>query len=253
MAPELQNDIRCAEFEALLTDALDGALNATTAERFHAHRQGCAACAAMFGEAEAGMGWLRGLEPVEPPAHLLHRILDATTGATSAPARESLLDQLRAFRGGMFAPFLQPRFAMTVAMAFFSGSILLNLAGVRLSDVRASDLRPSTLTNRTVQTYYETQARVVKYYENLRLVYEIESRVREIKSAPPAEEPPKEKDKTKRNQNEKTSERPDRRKDQNEYSSEFRGSTMAALNCGTAELPNCGIENNSAMPQGSNA
>ena len=37
-------------------------------------------------------------------------------------------------------------------------------------------------------TYYTTQARVVNYYENMRIVYEVESRVREIKrTVAPAE------------------------------------------------------------------
>ena len=31
------------------------------------------------------------------------------------------------------------------------------------------------------RTYYTTEARVVRYYENIRLVYEIESRVRDLR------------------------------------------------------------------------
>ena len=71
----------------------------------------------------------------------------------------------------------QPRFAMSFGMAFFSLSISLSLAGVKVSDVRRVDLRPSAIK----RTYYETTGRVVKYYENIRFVYEIESRVREFK------------------------------------------------------------------------
>src|SRR5208337_3717481 len=33
------------------------------------------------------------------------------------------------------------------------------------------------------KTYYSTEARVVRYYENIRLVYEIESRVRDLRRA----------------------------------------------------------------------
>jgi hypothetical protein len=33
------------------------------------------------------------------------------------------------------------------------------------------------------RTYYSTEARVVRYYENIRLVYEIESRVRDLRRA----------------------------------------------------------------------
>ena len=42
------------------------------------------------------------------------------------------------------------------------------------------DLHPSAIK----RTYYQTTAKVVKYYENIRVVYEVESRVREFKHAP---------------------------------------------------------------------
>jgi Putative zinc-finger len=247
MADNLQNGMRHGEFEALLTDALDGTLDAATQARFAAHREACDACGLMFREAEAGMAALAGIAELEPPAHLLHRILDATS-ADQQPARESLAARLRGGIRGLFAPVLQPRFAMSCAMAFFSVSMLLNLAGVQLRHVTLADLSPSTLTNRTVQTYYEAQARVVKYYENLRLVYEIESRVRDLKSNAPAEEPPKnDNNKNKKNpKDDNTSGHPERK---NEQYVQFYGTTVATLDCRTAELPNCRIENAGTVVQ----
>jgi len=47
-------------------------------------------------------------------------------------------------------------------------------------------LRPAAIRH----SYYNTQARVVRYYENIRFVYEVESRVRELKrTVEPAELP----------------------------------------------------------------
>jgi hypothetical protein len=86
----------------------------------------------------------------------------------------------------------QPRFAMSFGMAFFSLSISLSLAGVKLSDIRHMDLRPTAIK----RSYYETSGKVVKYYENIRFVYEIESRVREFRRATtPAQPAPAKKDK----------------------------------------------------------
>jgi hypothetical protein len=34
-----------------------------------------------------------------------------------------------------------------------------------------------------MKTYYDSEARIIRYYENMRLVYEIESRVRDLKRA----------------------------------------------------------------------
>jgi hypothetical protein len=73
----------------------------------------------------------------------------------------------------------QPRFAMTAAMAFFSIALTMNLTGVRLLDLRASDLRPSSLK----RDYHDANARVVRYYEGLRVVYELESRVHDFEGA----------------------------------------------------------------------
>ena len=62
-------------------------------------------------------------------------------------------------------------------MAFFSVSLLLSAAGVKLTDIRYLDLRPSAV----VTKYYQARGHVVKYYENIRFVYELETRVRELR------------------------------------------------------------------------
>jgi len=68
---------------------------------------------------------------------------------------------------------------MSVAMAFFSVSLVMSVTGVKVRDLAKVDLRPSAIT----RTYYSTQARVVKYYTNMRFYYEMESQVRDIKKA----------------------------------------------------------------------
>ena len=80
---------------------------------------------------------------------------------------------------------LQTRFAMTAAMAFFSVALTLNLTGVRLSDLHARDLRPASLR----RSFYEANAHVARYYENLRVVYELESRVRDLQRSGDTESP----------------------------------------------------------------
>jgi hypothetical protein len=74
---------------------------------------------------------------------------------------------------------MQPRLAMTAAMAFFSITLTLNLTGIHLSELKASDLSPSNLKH----SFYHANASVVRYYDNLRVVYELESRVNELKQS----------------------------------------------------------------------
>ncbi|MDP9039272.1 MAG: zf-HC2 domain-containing protein [Acidobacteriota bacterium] len=82
-----------------------------------------------------------------------------------------------AVRGNFFGhAMMQPRLAMTAAMAFFSITLTLNLTGVRLTELRPADLKPSSLK----RGFYTANARVVQYYEGLRVVYELESRVHDL-------------------------------------------------------------------------
>ena len=56
MPGETKHGIECTEFEALLTDALDGdgQLSPARKESFEAHRRACAICGPLFGEVQAG-------------------------------------------------------------------------------------------------------------------------------------------------------------------------------------------------------
>jgi putative zinc finger protein len=179
MSGETKFRMQCAEFDALLADALDGTLTGGKMAEFDRHKTECATCGAMFAEAEAGLNWLETLDEVEPPRNLMHNILAATTGVTETAraievAKQPLWEKIRTWVTPHAAPLFTPRFAMSCAMGFFSLSMVMNVAGIRVKD-----LTPKGLT----RTYYQNQARVVKYYENIRLVYEIESRVRDLKRA----------------------------------------------------------------------
>jgi hypothetical protein len=116
----------------------------------------------------------------------------------------------------------QPRFVMSFGMIFFSFSMVATIAGVKPSDVAKVNLRPSALRH----AYNDAQIRVVKFYDNIRFVYEIESKVRELKRAnTPAEPAPKEQ---KENRKNNTSGQPDQRQDRN-YSREYNQPILAAL------------------------
>jgi hypothetical protein len=228
MSGDSKSAMQCLEFDALLADALDERLSGTQRERFEAHRTTCASCGPLFAEAKAGLGWLRSLQEVEPPKHLVHNILAATVGTTHAPqpmARpvETTWDKLRAWARQGLGPILQPKFVMSFGMAFFSISVLLNLAGFKTSDLKRLDLRPSAL----IRGYYETQGKIVKYYENIRFVYEIESRVQQLKKATTPENPPAQPQPKERKDKDRSGE-PDQKQNRN-YSREADAVTMARL------------------------
>lgn len=203
----------CAQCEAMLADALDGTLSAADQEIFDVHMAKCGPCSQTLADARRGAAWLEMLRDPrpEPTPALLERILAQTSGAEAVPdgmqpagfagASPVPIAALApgygsagsygnvlpfparvaaAFRRSGFGQImLQPRLAMTAAMAFFSIALTLNLTGVRLQDLRASDLRPSSLR----RDFYSERAQVERYYENLRVVYELESRVHDLQSA----------------------------------------------------------------------
>jgi hypothetical protein len=192
MPDQIQPGMQCVEIEALLADALDGTLHGSALAAFESHRDSCPACRTLVEEAGRGMHWLKGLDEVEPPRNLVHNILAGTIGQipeprpVEAPKGESWLERLKGKLSPMFAPVVTPRFAMSFGMAFFSITMLLSIAGFRVADLRHVDLSAKGIT----RTYYSTQARVVRYYENIRLVYEIETRVRDLRRvATPQNEP----------------------------------------------------------------
>src|ERR1700722_18690026 len=81
-----KEDIRmsCSEFDALLSQAIDGTLSGDRLTAFEAHGRVCQVCGPLLQEAEAGHGWLKSLVEVEPPADLVTNVLLRTTGVVTS-------------------------------------------------------------------------------------------------------------------------------------------------------------------------
>jgi hypothetical protein len=198
--------LRCDEWENLVADALDQTLTAADAAAFARHHGECALCAQMFKETQQGKAWMEYLA-VEPevPQGLLKKILARTSErpllADDSAVNPGVALPVRAvaarpaWHRGVLTPqirqaarhVLEPRLMMTAAMAFFSIALTLNLTGIKLTEIRPADLQPSRLRVTLTRQYYSTNEQVMKYYENLRLVYEMEARVRELRRATEAQ------------------------------------------------------------------
>lgn len=196
----IPNSPACGEWETLLTDALDGLLSPDDRARFEAHKADCPACAALYEEARKGREWLEFLSPEpEPPEGLLERILahtgpghpaesgwhtgmpvPAVAGTAGVPDFVPPVWQQAGFLGRMRYA-LQPRLLMTAAMAFFSIALTLNMTGVHLSTLRLADLRPTAMRSYMERQLVEASVPIVRYYDHLRFVYEVQSRVRALR------------------------------------------------------------------------
>jgi hypothetical protein len=248
MVDQNQYGMKCTEFDARLADALDGIMSGKELAAFKAHAAECGDCGPLFTQAESGMKLLKSLAEVEAPANLVHNILARTSMAdprmSHAPAlaagvRGSWLGRAMEWASPVIRPALnimsQPRLAMTAAMAFFSVSLLLNLAGVRMSDLKNLDLRPSAISTSASLQYHQTTAKVVKYYENIRFVYELESRMKELKKDSGTTGEENEKQKQPR-QNDNTSKSPETNQNEN-YSLEQSEDVIALLQNNELQVP----------------
>ena len=136
-------NLSCEAWEQMLTDALDGTLSASDAEAFAAHSKSCAAgCGELLEEAKRGGEWLRFLrETPEAPEGLLEKILVGTSGLNVAQqplvtAGGAAVIPHQPWLGASVALLqrhvAESRILMTLAMAFFSIALTLNLTGVQI-------------------------------------------------------------------------------------------------------------------------
>src|SRR5271170_2723238 len=187
-------ELRCEEWEALLADALDGVMPPTDGASFEAHSHDCAACSGLLAQSRQGQEWMRFLhtEP-EMPGDLMERILSRTSGAVADRPLAVYGAPIAAGPNVLAMPrrrfVWDTRLMMTAAMAFFSIALTLNLAGVRLTDLRLADLTPASLENNLTRQFYGAKSQLVRYYDNLRFVYEVESKMRELRRGEDTQQP----------------------------------------------------------------
>jgi hypothetical protein len=162
----------CAEFEILLCDYLDGTLDGVRRREVEEHRNGCAACAEFARDVAGAVSFMERVAEVEPPPELLTKL---TFEIPSGGVRKGL----RAWLTGWLQPVLQPRVAMGMAMTILSFSMLGRLAGIEVRQLQPSDLYPSNVWAAVDNRVHLTWERAVKYYENLRLVYEVQTRLQD--------------------------------------------------------------------------
>ncbi|HYP12870.1 MAG TPA: zf-HC2 domain-containing protein [Bryobacteraceae bacterium] len=160
----------CADFEVLLCDYLDGTLDVSQRQHVDAHMRECASCAAFAQDVMGAVSFVGSVERIEPPAELLTKI------TFHIPA-EQPRGGWRSVFSGWLRPVLQPRLAMGMAMTILSFSMLARIAGLEVRQLKPSDLHPARVLAAADDRIHRTWARAVKYYENLRLVYEVQTRL----------------------------------------------------------------------------
>ena len=169
--------MKCAEIEILLCDYVDGTLRAEEKTALEDHLAGCSACAELARDIAGVTAFIETASAVEPPAELLTRILhEIPDGRHRAVERESWWRKLF---GGWLHGVLQPRYAMGMAMTVLSFSMIAKFAHIEPRQLTPADLDPVKVWASIDDHAHRVWDRTVKYYDNLRLVIEIQSRLKE--------------------------------------------------------------------------
>ena len=167
--------MNCAHVEVLICDYLDGTLAAGFREEFEGHLSSCPGCAELAAGARAAVAFIERVAAAEPPPELLTRILHETPGRDLA--RRGWF--FRRIRSGWLGPLFSPRYAMGMAMTILSFSMIFKFAGIQPRQLHASDVDPVKVFTALDDRVHRTWDRTMKYYDNLRLVIEIQSRLKE--------------------------------------------------------------------------
>ncbi len=163
--------MNCAELEQLICDYVDGTLTAAQKAEVERHLETCPPCAELARDSAAAVAFMERAADVEAPPELITRILFDAPWTKKEPAKG--LGWLRK----LLAPIVQPRFAMGMAMTILSFSILSKF--VPMQQLKAADLRPSEVWASLDDRAHRAWARSVKYYENLKVVYQIQTLLRD--------------------------------------------------------------------------
>jgi hypothetical protein len=162
----------CEQTEARLSDYLDGVLNPAELAEFTAHVPTCTLCAPLVASVSELLTGLHEMEQIEEPPRLVYSILDKTLGP-----RETLTGW-RAILGWVRG-VASIRFAYGALSVAATLIIFITASGFNWRHPKLADLQPATIYHRANSTVHSAYGSSVKFVNNLRVVNEIQSRLRE--------------------------------------------------------------------------
>ena len=163
----------CELTEARLSDYLDGFLEPAEQAAFDLHVNACERCTPLVAGVSHVLGTLHTLQQVEPSPQLVNSILTATLGPESWRNAKRWLRSLQS-----------PRFvysAVSVAATFI---VILTASGFSWRKPKLADLAPATIYRNADRQAHLVYARGTKFVSDLRVVYEIQSRLRQDNDLP---------------------------------------------------------------------
>lgn len=176
----------CTESDKRLSDYLEGLTSPEETAAFGAHLETCRDCTALVARVGGTVRMLRAAPAVDVPPQLFRNIVKATSGT-----RETAHGWRRWVQPVKIA--WQPQFAMgalTIAASFL---IIFHAANSSRSPRSFETLNPANLFRAADRQFHLTYAHTAKFVNDMRLVYEIESRF-DLDQNPDSQTPQQEQD-----------------------------------------------------------
>ena len=168
----------CEQTEQLLTDYLDGLLPADEQHAFNLHVNSCERCTPLVASVTHVMNRLRGLPELDTPPRLVYNILDATLGPRETVGGWAAF--LAWVRG-----FASPKFAYGAVSLAATFLMIVTVSGsINWKKPKLADLAPSNIYRNSNRQVHLAYAHATKYVSDLRVVYEIQSRLKQDNDLP---------------------------------------------------------------------
>jgi anti-sigma factor RsiW len=158
----------CEQTEARLSDYLDGLLGPAEQAAFDLHVNMCERCTPLVAGVSHVLGTLHTLAQVEPRPQLFDAILTATLGPQSWRRAKRWLRGLRS-----------PRFVYSAVSVAATFVVILAASGFSFRKPKLADLYPATIYRNADRKAHRVYAQSAKFVSDLRVVYEIQTRLNE--------------------------------------------------------------------------
>ena len=162
----------CEQTEARLSDYLDGVLTPVEMADFSAHVPSCLRCAPLVASVSDLLTGMHGMEQIAEPPRLVYSILDKTLGP-----RESLTGWpaiLGWVRGAASIRFAYGALSVAATLIIF-----VTASGFNWRHPKLADLKPATIYRNANSKAHVAYGSTVKFVNDLRVVNEIQSRLRD--------------------------------------------------------------------------
>jgi hypothetical protein len=163
--------MNCADCEILICDYVDGKLAPAEKAALESHLAECPLCAELARDSAEAVAFIERAAVVEPPPELITEILFEGPWRSAKPRPSGM----RRWLANALAPVLQPRLAMGMAMTILSLAMLLKFT----KPMTADDWKPERVWARVDSKAQYAWGRTVKFYQNLKFVYQVQTALRE--------------------------------------------------------------------------